>query len=176
MEDHHHTVPPLVRPAIADDVGHIHALIAELAEFEQLSEAMQAGVEDLAAALFAPQPRVFCDMVEGQGGRVMGCSVWFYTYSTFRGRHGIWIEDLYVRPAFRRLGAGRALLAEAARRCVAENMGRLEWSVLDWNQDAIAFYKAEGATMMEEWTTCRVESAALWRLADKARPRHADRG
>ena len=174
MSDHHHAVPPHVRAARREDLSEIHALVTELAAFEALSHAMKASVEDLDRALFGAAPKVFCDLAEVAGGRIIGLSVWFYTYSTFRGRHGIWVEDLFVRPAHRRLGAGKILLAEAARRCVAENLGRLEWSVLNWNTQAIEFYKAQGAQMMDTWTTCRVDTEALWRLADKAHARHAN--
>ncbi|MEJ1937043.1 GNAT family N-acetyltransferase, partial [Nostoc sp. NIES-2111] len=99
----------------------------------------------------------------------VGFALWYYTFSTFVGRHGIYLEDLYVRPAFRGHGCGKLLLATLAKRCVAENLGRLEWAVLDWNTPSIDFYRSQGAALMDEWTTCRVTGAALWRLADHAR-------
>jgi GNAT superfamily N-acetyltransferase len=169
VTDHHHRMPPQVRPAVPGDIDEILALVTELAAFERLSDSVQATAGDLAAALFSPAPRVFCDIAEGPGGKIMGFSMFFYTFSTFRGRHGLWIEDLFVRPAFRRHGIGTALMAEAAKRCVAENLARLEWSVLDWNEEAIAFYTRQGATMMSDWTSCRIDAEALWRMADKAR-------
>jgi diamine N-acetyltransferase len=122
----------------------------------------------IAGALFGPAPRVFCDIAEWHG-QPAGFALWFYNFSTFRGRHGIYLEDLFVRPAQRGHGLGKALLAHLARRCVTENLARLEWSVLDWNTPSIDFYKAQGAVMLDGWTTCRVTGEALWRLADQAR-------
>ena len=103
-------------------------------------------------------------------GAVVGFALWFYTFSTFRGRHGIWLEDLFVRPEARRAGAGTALLRNLARRCVAEGLGRFEWSVLDWNEPAIAFYRAQGARLLDDWTMCRVDGPALTALAGEAGP------
>ena len=101
---------------------------------------------------------------------MVGFALWFYTFSTFRGRHGIYLEDLFVRPEARRAGAGRALLRHLARRCVDEGLGRFEWSVLDWNEPAIAFYHAQGARLLVDWTMCRVDGAALEALAGGAGP------
>ena len=157
-----------VRPARPDDAALIFALVNELADYEKLSHEVKATQDGIAEALFGEAPRVFCDIVERHGEGV-GFALWYYTFSTFRGRHGIYLEDLYVRPAFRGHGCGKLLLATLAKRCVAENLGRLEWAVLDWNAPSIAFYKSQGAVLMDEWTTCRVTDAALWRLADHAR-------
>ncbi len=162
-------IHPHIRPAVADDAAEILALVRELASYEKLSDEVDATQDSLSAALFGDNPRVFCEIAEAAGGRVVGFALWFYTFSTFRGRHSVWLEDLYVRPDWRRHGFGRALMAAVARRCVAENLPRLEWSVLDWNQPAIDFYEANGAKRLQDWTICRVTDAALWRLADHAR-------
>ncbi|MBL8587394.1 MAG: GNAT family N-acetyltransferase [Methylobacteriaceae bacterium] len=156
-----------LRPARPDDAALVFDLVRELAVYEQLSHAVDATPEMIAAALFGPAPRAFCDIGEWRGEPV-GFALWFYNFSTFRGRHGIYLEDLYVRPAARGHGVGKALLAGLAKRCVAENLARLEWSVLDWNEPSIAFYKLQGAELMDGWTTCRVTDQALWRLADQA--------
>ncbi|MHB2167538.1 N-acetyltransferase family protein [Alsobacter sp. R-9] len=157
-----------IRPARAADAALVLDLVRELAEYERLSHEVDATAEGLGAALFGPAPRVFCDIAERHGEPV-GFALWFYSFSTFRGRHGIYLEDLFVRPAARGHGLGKLLLANLARRCVTENLARLEWSVLDWNDPAIDFYKSQGAVMMDGWTTCRVTDEALWRLADQAR-------
>ena len=169
MADHHHAVPPHVRGARPQDVAEIHAMVGELAAFERLTDEVTGTAEDLRAALFGESPRVFAEVAEGAGGALVGFSLFFYTFSTFRGRSGLFVEDLYVRPGHRGHGVGTMLLASLGRRCVAENLGRLEWAVLDWNEDAIEFYTGQGARMLGEWTSCRLEGAALWRLADKAR-------
>lgn len=156
-----------LRPARPADAALIFDLVRELAEYEQLSHAVDATPEMIAAALFGEAPRVFCDIGEWKGAPV-GFALWFYNFSTFRGRCGIYLEDLYVRPAARGHGVGKALLAGLAKRCIAENLPRLEWSVLDWNEPAIAFYKLQGAELMDGWTTCRLTDQALWRLADQA--------
>lgn len=161
------SVHPAVRVATPEDVPTIFALIRELAEFEQLSDDVVSNEARLQDALFGENPRVFCDVAEAPGSVIAGFALWFYSYSTFRGQHGLYVEDLYVRPKYRGKGFGQALLARAAKRCVAESLGRLEWSVLDWNADAIGFYEAQGARLMDGWTTCRLADEALWRLADK---------
>jgi diamine N-acetyltransferase len=158
-----------VRPARPADAALIFDLVRELAVYEQLSHAVDATQGMIEATLFGPAPRAFCDIGEWKG-EPAGFALWFYNFSTFRGRHGIYLEDLYVRPAARGHGLGKALLAGLARRCVAENLARLEWSVLDWNEPSIAFYKLQGAELMDGWTTCRVTDQALWRLADQAAP------
>ena len=107
---------------------------------------------------------MFCDLAEVDGA-VAGFALWFYTFSTFVGRHGIYLEDLFVRPEYRGQGLGKALIGNLARRCVAENLGRLEWSVLDWNEPAIDFYRSQGARLLDDWTMCRVDGEALGRLA-----------
>ncbi len=153
-----------LRPAQADDAAEILALIRELADYEHLLHEVDATRQGLHAALFGPTPRVFCDLAE-QDGLVAGFALWFYNFSTFRGRHGIYLEDLFVRPAMRGRGIGRALLSGLASRCLREDLARLEWSVLDWNEPALAFYRTLGARGMEDWIPHRVTGEALLTLA-----------
>ncbi len=153
-----------VRPATPADASLIADLIRELAVYERLEDEAVATAGDLAAALFGPGPRVFCDIAELEGEPV-GFALWFYNFSTFVGRHGLYLEDLFIRPHARGSGAGRALLSGLARRCINEGLGRLEWAVLDWNAPAIGFYKALGAVPMEEWTVNRLTGEALARMA-----------
>jgi GNAT superfamily N-acetyltransferase len=158
----------IIRPASPGDAPLVFAMIRELGAYERLSHEIDATPEMIAEALFVETPRVFCDIAERQG-EAAGFALWFYSFSTFRGRHGLYLEDLYVRPQARGHGLGKALLAHLAKRCVTENLARLEWQVLDWNEPSIAFYKAQGAEMMNDWIKCRVTGEALWRLADQAR-------
>ncbi|MFM8821424.1 MAG: N-acetyltransferase family protein [Phenylobacterium sp.] len=153
-----------VRPAGPEDLATIHRFILDLAAYERLSHEMDATAEDLARDLFRPPPRVFCEIAE-VGGAPAGFALWFYSYSTFRGRHGIWLEDLFVLPQHRGSGAGLALLKTLARRCREEGLARLEWSVLDWNAPAISFYDRLGALAMDDWTTRRLTGPALEALA-----------
>jgi GNAT superfamily N-acetyltransferase len=153
-----------IRPATPADAALVLAFIRELAAYERLAHEVDATEESLAAALFGDSPRVFAEIAEWQG-EPAGFALWFYNFSTFRGRHGIYLEDLFVRPAFRGHGIGRALLRHLARRCVAEGLPRLEWWVLDWNEPAIRFYRSLGAVPMDEWTVHRVAGAALETLA-----------
>lgn len=151
-----------IRPAAPADVPAIHGLIEELAAYEREPEAVEATPADLAAALFAADPKVHALVaVVGEEQEVGGVAIWFVTYSTWRGRHGIWLEDLFVRPAHRRLGLGRALLSSLADVCAERGYRRLEWSVLDWNEPAHAFYRSLGALPQEGWTTWRVTGPAL---------------
>ena len=156
---------PIVRPAQRADAPLVLSLISELAEYERLAHEAVATLGDIERALFAEQPRAFCDLVEVDGEPV-GFALWFYNFSTFVGRHGIYLEDLFVRPQARGRGAGKALLANLARRCVDEGLGRLEWAVLDWNAPAIGFYDSLGAAAMDDWTVRRLSGEALRRLAD----------
>lgn len=152
-----------VRPATPTDAALILGFIRDLAEYEKLAHEAVATEADIFAALFVGNPRAFCDIAEIDGAPV-GIALWFYNFSTFTGRHGIWLEDLFVSPGARGQGAGRALLANLARRCVAEGLTRLEWSVLDWNAPSIAFYDSLGAAAMDEWTIRRLSGEALARL------------
>ena len=153
-----------IRPAAPGDALIIHAFILELAEYERLAHAAVATIADVEQALFGAKPRAFCDVAETQGVPI-GFALWFYSFSTFVGRAGIWLEDLYVRPEARGKGAGNALLAGLASRCAEENLGRLEWAVLDWNAPSIAFYDALDAEALTGWTTRRLTGNALLRLA-----------
>jgi diamine N-acetyltransferase len=153
-----------VRQAIPGDEATIFGLVRRLAEYERLEHEVVADEAGIGAALFGPSPRVFCDLAE-VGGRVAGFALWFYSFSTFVGRHGIYLEDLFVEPEHRGSGIGKALLANLARRCVEEGLGRLEWSVLDWNAPAIAFYRGRGARLLDDWRTCRVTGPALAAMA-----------
>ena len=154
----------VVRPAIPADAALIYQFIRDLAEYEKLLDAVEATQDDVAEALFGENPRVFCDIAEIDGAPV-GFALWFYNYSTFVGRHGIYLEDLFVRPQARGSGAGKALLASLARRCVDENLGRLEWAVLDWNAPSIAFYDSLGAAALDDWIVRRMTGDGLVRLA-----------
>lgn len=154
----------LIRPAGPADAALIMSFIRDLAEYERLLHAVEATESDIARDLFGPNPRVFCDIAEA-GGEPIGFALWFYSYSTFRGRHGIYLEDLFVRPQARGRGAGKALLRRLARRCVEERLGRLEWAVLDWNAPAIGFYDSLGAEALGDWIVRRLTGEALDRLA-----------
>lgn len=155
---------PVVRPARVQDAPLIHRFVLELAAYEKLSHAVEATEADLAGLLFGPAPRASCDLVE-VAREPVGFCLWFYTVSTFAGRAGIWIEDLYVRPAARGRGAGKALLQALARRCAAEGLGRLDWAVLDWNAPAIGFYDRIGAEALGDWRLRRLSGDALAALA-----------
>ena len=149
-----------IRAAVPADSALIFAPVRELADYEKLSHDVDATPEAIAAALFSTQPRLFCDIAEWNG-EPAGFAVWFLNFSTFRGRHGIYVEDLFVRPAFRAKGIGNALMARLAKRCVDEGWTRFEWAVLDWNAPSIAFYKSIGAQVMDEWRICRLSGQAL---------------
>jgi len=152
-----------IRSATAADAALIVRLIMDLAVYEKLEHEAIASEADIVRELFGTSPKVFCEIAEWDGEAV-GFALWFYTFSTFLGRHGIWLEDLFVAPAARGRGVGKGLLRHLARRCVAENLGRLEWAVLDWNTPAIDFYRSQGAIMLDDWERCRVDGDALRRL------------
>lgn len=156
--------PALLRPATIDDVPLILELIRALADYERLPDeavATEAGLRD---TLFGERPAAEVVIAEVDGASA-GFALFFHTYSTFLGRRGIWLEDLFVRPEFRGHGIGRQLLSHLAALAIARDCGRLEWSVLDWNVDAIGFYQKLGAVAMDEWTTNRVTGEALAALA-----------
>jgi GNAT superfamily N-acetyltransferase len=154
----------VIRSAMPADAGLVLTFIRELAEYEKLLHEVEAREDDIARDLFGEQPRVFCEIAEW-GGEPVGFALWFYTYSTFQGRHGLYLEDLFVRPAQRDRGIGKALLANLARRCLDEGLGRLRWWVLNWNEPSIAFYRSLGAEARLEWTTFDLSGEALHRLA-----------
>lgn len=157
----------LIRLARPGDGPTILHFILALADYEKLRHEADISLAEVEAAFFAPAPRMFCDIAEIDG-KAVGFAVWFYSYSTFRGRHGIYLEDLFVDEAARGHGAGKALLAGLARRCRAENLPRLDWAVLDWNVPSIAFYDSLGAGALDGWTTRRLTGAPLERLAGGA--------
>jgi GNAT superfamily N-acetyltransferase len=138
--------------------------IRELAEYERLLDHVEANEAAVDALLFGPTPRAFCDIAELDGEPV-GVAFWFYNISTFHGRCGIYLEDLYVRPEARQKGVGSALLARLAKRCVEEGLSRLEWTVLEWNAPSIAFYDSLGAASKSEWTIRSLSGDALAKLA-----------
>jgi GNAT superfamily N-acetyltransferase len=156
----------VIRDACPTDVALIHEMIRELAEYEDLSDAVDATPDMIAAALFAKVPRVFCEIAEWDG-EPAGFTVWFHNFSTFRGRHGIYLEDLFVRPAYRGRGLGKALMKRLAQRCVEQGLARFEWAVLDWNAPSIGFYRSIGAQVLEEWKMCRLSEVALRRFATR---------
>ena len=157
-----------IRPAKIEDASLVWALVRELADYERLTHEAVATPDDLSSALFGAQPRVFCDIAEWNSAPA-GFALWFYNFSTFRGRHGIYLEDLYVRPEHRGRGMGKALLQQLARRCRSEGLARLEWAVLDWNAPSIAFYESLGARPNADWITYRLTAAPLAALADHTR-------
>ena len=156
-----------VRPARPADVPAILGLVRELADYERALQEVQATAEQLRGALFTDSPAVFA-LVAEQEEEVVGFALWFLNFSTWLGRHGVYLEDLYVRPAARGQGHGRALLAELARLCIERGYGRLEWWVLDWNEAARGFYRSLAAEPMDEWTVHRLTGAPLRQLAAHA--------
>ncbi|MEU3567789.1 GNAT family N-acetyltransferase [Kitasatospora sp. NPDC036755] len=152
----------MIRTAVSTDVPVIHAMIRELADYEQALHEAKATEEQLHEALFGENPALFGLIAEDDAtGEPVGFAVWFRNFSTWRGTHGIYLEDLYVRPQARGGGHGKALLLELARIAVERGYSRVEWSVLDWNQPSIDFYKSIGAVPMDEWTVYRLTDEAL---------------
>jgi len=155
----------MIRIATPDDVPVIHSLIRELAEYEKALEEARATPEQLHEALFGENPAAYAHIAQDDTtGEPVGFSVWFLNFSTWRGVHGIYLEDLYVRPSARGGGHGKALLTELARICVERGYQRLEWSVLNWNKPAIGFYESLGARPQDEWTVYRLTDGALAEL------------
>lgn len=168
----------MIRPATPADVPQILAMIRELADYERALDEARATEEQLRDALFGADPAVFALIAESDGPaagspgeaetdrrETVGFALWFRNFSTWTGTHGIYLEDLYVRPHARGGGHGRALLAELARICVERGYRRFEWSVLDWNAPSIAFYESLGAEAMDEWTVRRLSGEPLQALA-----------
>ncbi|MBZ9596601.1 MULTISPECIES: GNAT family N-acetyltransferase [Streptomyces] len=151
----------MIRRAEVTDVPVVCEMIRELAEYERVPHEARATEEQLREALFGERPAVFAHVAEAEDGEVVGFAVWFLSFSTWRGVHGIYLEDLYVRPGVRGGGHGKALLRELARTCVERGYERLEWSVLNWNAPTIAFYEALGARPQEEWSVYRLTDGAL---------------
>lgn len=154
-----------LRPATPSDAGLILALVRELAEYEREPDAVRATEEDLVRDGFGAEPRFQCVIAEWEG-EPAGFALFFYNYSTWEGRAGLYLEDLYVRPPFRKRGIGKALFGHLAGRAVNENLSRLVWQVLDWNRPAIEFYEAIGAHHASVWMTMRLSGEALRRAAE----------
>ena len=153
-----------IRPATIDDAEEILDLIYELALYEKAPEEAKATKEQIIDSFFGDNPKVFCDLVEVDG-LIAGLAIWFLNYSTWQGKHGIYLEDLFVRPEYRGRGYGKALLQHLAAICEERGFGRFQWWVLDWNEPSIEFYKSLGAVAMDEWTVYRVSEQALTQLA-----------
>ncbi|MEU1626315.1 GNAT family N-acetyltransferase [Streptomyces sp. NPDC020096] len=168
----------MIRAASPADIPAIHAMIRELAEYERSLEDARATPEQLREALFGEHPAAFALIAQDAPGaqqsdsgvppRAVGFALWFRNFSTWTGTHGVYLEDLYVRPEARGAGHGKALLAELARMCVERGYERFEWSVLDWNEPSIGFYKSLGAVSMDEWTVHRLTGEPLRALASSA--------
>lgn len=153
-----------IRAARRGDSALVFAFVRELAEYEKLAHEVDATEDAISSALFSDAPRLCCDIADWDG-EPAGFAVWFLNFSTFRGRHGIYVEDIFVRPAYRGRGIGKALLARLARRCVEQDYARCDWAVLDWNAPSIAFYRSIGAQVLDEWKICRLSGEALGRFA-----------
>lgn len=157
-----------VRPAAPGDCPEILRLVELLAVYEREPDAVEGTAADLQAALFSERPAVFAQVADvdtGAGWTLAGIAIWYVTFSTWKVRHGLWLEDLFVSPEHRHLGVGRMLLTELARVCVQRGYPRLEWWVLDWNEPAHRFYEKLGALAQDEWTVWRVDGEPLARLA-----------
>lgn len=176
----------LVRPAGRDDVAQIHRMIVELATFEREPDAVRTTVADLDAAMFGERPQIFCHVAQDRapqpdrsapGGSppdgsapqgsapLVGFALWYVTFSTWTGKHGIWLEDLYVRPEHRAGGVGRRLVAALARIGLARGYARIDWWVLDWNSAAHQFYRRLGARSQDDWTVWRLDDTGIAQLA-----------
>ncbi|WP_106399660.1 GNAT family N-acetyltransferase [Actinocorallia populi] len=151
----------MIRPAVPEDVTTVLRFVRELAEYERELDQVEATEEDLKRALFGPSPAVFAHIAEDEEGEPVGFALWFLNFSTWTGRHGIYLEDLYVTPEARGGGYGKALLAELARIAVERGYARYEWACLDWNEPSIRFYKSLGAEAMTAWTGYRLSGRAL---------------
>lgn len=157
-----------LRRARPDDLDTIISLIHGLAEYEREPDAVKLDRDEFARHLFGDRPYAEVILAETDAGEVAGFALFFHNFSTWAGKPGLYLEDLFVKPEFRQHGYGKALLAELARIAVERGCGRFEWSVLDWNELSIAFYKALGAQPMDEWTIYRIDGEALVQLAAQA--------
>jgi GNAT superfamily N-acetyltransferase len=155
-----------IRPARPGEAALVLRFIRELAEYEKLTGECVATEAMIDAAVFGPQPRAFCDFAEWNG-EVVGFAVWYLTFSTFSGKSGLYLEDLFVRPEHRGKGIGKALMIHLAKKCVENGWGHFQWAVLDWNTPSIDFYKSLGAEMLDEWTGVRVSGDALATLTER---------
>lgn len=153
-----------IRSAVPADLPTILQFIHDLAEYEKAPDEVELSLDDLKESLFGVNPQVFC-LISEVDNEISGFAVWHLNYSTWLGKHGIYLEDLYVDPKFRGLGHGKALLRKLAQICIEKGYKRLQWWVLDWNESAIDFYKSIGAEPMDEWTVFRVSGSSLRKLA-----------
>jgi GNAT superfamily N-acetyltransferase len=149
-----------IRPARQEEVGIVLQLIHDLAVYEKAPNEVEATEKELLETIFSNDPKVFCDLVEVDG-EIAGMAIWFLNYSTWQGKYGIYLEDLFIKPEFRGRGYGKALLKHLAKVCDEKGYGRFQWWVLDWNSPAIEFYRSLGAVAMDEWTVYRVSGQAL---------------
>lgn len=156
-----------IRDAVQADLPKILQFIKDLAEYEKAPNEVVLSISDLEQSLFGVNPQVYCLIAELEN-EVTGFAVWHLNYSTWLGKHGIYLEDLYVDPKYRGQGHGKALLRKLAQICVERGYKRLQWWVLDWNQSAIDFYKSIGAEPMDQWTVFRVSGSSLEKLATDA--------
>ena len=156
-----------IRPARKEEVGIVLQLIHDLAHYEKAPNEVEATEKELLATIFIDNPKVFCDVVDVDG-EIVGMAIWFLNYSTWQGKHGIYLEDLYVDPKFRGQGHGKALLGKLAQICIENGYKRLQWWVLDWNESAIDFYNSIGAQPMDQWTVFSVSGSSLRKLATEA--------
>jgi GNAT superfamily N-acetyltransferase len=154
-----------IRPARKDEVGIVLQLIHDLAHYEKAPNEVETTEKELLETIFVDDARVFCDVVEVDG-EIAGMAIWFLNYSTWQGKHGIYLEDLFIKPEFRGRGFGKALLQHLAKVCDERGYGRFQWWVLDWNSPAIEFYKSLGAVAMDEWTVYRVSGDPLKKLGN----------
>lgn len=152
--------PPILRPATVSDVPAIFQLIQALADYEKLTHQVVGSIELLEQHLFGDRPYAEAIVADVEG-QVVGFALFFYNYSTFLTQPGIYLEDLFVMPDYRRFGIGKALIQAVISRAIAEGCGRVEWSVLDWNESAIAFYRSIGAEVLPDWRICRLAGVAL---------------
>lgn len=155
----------IIRTARRDEASIILKLIKDLAEYEKAPDEVEASEREIIETIFAENPKVFCDFLEVDGD-IAGMAIWFLNYSTWQGKHGIYLEDLYVKPEYRGRGYGKALLQHLANICNERGYGRFQWWVLDWNSPAIEFYRSLGAEAMSEWTVYRVSGEPLRRLGE----------
>ena len=154
-----------IRPAQRQEVGIVLQLIHDLAVYEKAPNEVEATEKELMETIFTSDPKVFCDLVEVDG-EIAGMAIWFLNYSTWQGKHGIYLEDLFIKPEYRGRGYGKALLKHLAKICDEKGYGRFQWWVLDWNSPAIEFYRSLGAVAMDEWTVYRVSGQALKELGE----------
>lgn len=150
----------MIRPATAADVPAIHQLIIELAIYEREPDSVVASVEDIKETLFGADPVAYCHVAEIDG-QIVGIAIWFLNYSTWLGKAGLYLEDLFVKPEFRKRGIGLELMKVLAKICIERGYERFQWWVLDWNEPSIDFYKSIGAEAMDEWTVYRLSGSAL---------------